>query len=169
MIRFISLRLIALTGLLAAGLLLWLACAAPASTGSASAGAQPVPAVVSQAGLPSAASTTGDNKTAQLSQNAVNIVVAGYINHGPLQPTVRAIKDVLSKYSDKVNVTWVDLSTQQGQDYFKQHGLSAHMNIMVNGTTHYPVNGKEVDFQWFEGQGWTKQDLETVIAGLVNK
>ena len=34
--------------------------------------------------------------------NAVKVVVAGYMNHGPLQPTVQAIKDVLAKYGDKV-------------------------------------------------------------------
>ncbi len=41
--------------------------------------------------------------------NAIDVVVAGYINHGPLQPTVTAIKDILSKYGDRVKVTWVVL------------------------------------------------------------
>jgi hypothetical protein len=95
--------------------------------------------------------------------------VAGYINHGPLQPTVQAIKDVLSKYGDRVKVTWIDLSTQQGQDYYTVHGLTAHMNVIINGTSRYQVNGKTVDFLWFEGQQWTKKDLDTVLAGLVNK
>jgi len=106
---------------------------------------------------------------AATSTSAINVVVAGYINHGPLQPTVRAIKDVLSKYGDKVTVTWVDLSTQQGQDYFKEHQLTAHMNVIINGTSRYEVNGKSVDFQWFEGQQWNRQDLDTVLAGLANK
>jgi hypothetical protein len=101
--------------------------------------------------------------------NAVDVVVAGFINHGPLQPTVQAIKDVLTKYGDKVKVTWVDSSTQQGQDYFKAHGLTAHMNVIINGTSRYQVNGKTVDFLWFEGQQWTKKDLDTVLAGLINK
>jgi hypothetical protein len=106
---------------------------------------------------------------AAISTGAINVVVAGYIDHGPLQPTVRAIKEVLAKYGDKVTVTWVDLSSQQGQDYFKEHQLSAHMNVIINGTSQYKVNGRSVDFQWFEGQQWTKQDLDTVLAGLADK
>jgi hypothetical protein len=102
-------------------------------------------------------------------QNAVSVVIAGYINHGPMQPTVNAIKEVLSKYGDKVQVQWVDLGTNQGRTYFKEHGLSAHMNVIINGKYEYKVNGKDVEFQWFEGTQWTKQDLDTVLAGLVTK
>lgn len=98
----------------------------------------------------------------------VDVVVAGYINHGPLQATVAAIKDVTSKYGDKVNVTWVDLQTPEGEDYFKHHGLSAHMNVIINGKYTYEVNGKAVTFQWFEGQQWTKADLDAVISSLLN-
>jgi hypothetical protein len=104
-----------------------------------------------------------------VASNLIDVVVAGYINHGPLQPTVTAIKDVLSKYGDRVKVTWVDSSTQQGQDYFRAHGLTAHMNVIINGTSRYQVNGKTVDFLWFEGQQWTRKDLDTVLAGLINK
>ncbi len=107
--------------------------------------------------------------SAAVTSKTVDVVVAGYINHGPLQPTVQAIKDVLSKYGDEVKVTWIDLSTQQGQDYYKEHNLTAHMNVIINGTSKYQVNGKSIEFTWFEGQGWTRQDLDTVISGLVNK
>jgi hypothetical protein len=99
----------------------------------------------------------------------VTVVIAGYINHGPMQPTVRAIKDVLSKYDGKIDVTWVDLATSQGQSYFQEHGLTAHMNVIINGTYEYEVNGKTVDFQWFEGQQWTEEELDTVLAGLIHR
>jgi len=112
---------------------------------------------------------SGQPTSAAVATNSVDVVVAGFINHGPLQPTVQAIKEVLAKYVDKVKVTWVDSSTQQGQDYFKAHGLTAHMNVIINGTSRYQVNGKTVDFLWFEGQQWTKKDLDTVLAGLINK
>jgi hypothetical protein len=98
----------------------------------------------------------------------VSVVIAGYINHGPMQPTVRAIKEVLSKYEGDVDVTWVDLATSQGQSYFQEHGLTAHMNVIINGTYEYEVNGKTVDFQWFEGQQWTEEELDTVLAGLIH-
>jgi hypothetical protein len=117
---------------------------------------------------PQSTAPTPDN-AAVAATNVVDVVVAGYINHGPLQPTVTAIKDVTAKYGDKVKVTWVDSTTPQGQDYFKAHGLTAHMNVIINGTSRYQVNGKTIDFLWFEGQGWTRQDLDTVLAGLINK
>jgi hypothetical protein len=106
-----------------------------------------------------AASTSGDK---------VNIDVAGYINHGPLQPTVNAIKDVISKYEDKLNVKWIDLETEDGQKYFQDHGLSAHLNILINGNYKYMLDGKEVDFQWFEGQSWTKEKLDVVIGDIIS-
>jgi len=104
---------------------------------------------------------------AAASDAKVDVVVAGYINHGPMQPTVSAIKEVLAKYGDKVSVTWIDLATSQGQAYFSAHGLSAHMNILINGKYSYRINGKDVTFQWFEGQQWTKADLDAVLASLV--
>jgi hypothetical protein len=98
----------------------------------------------------------------------VEVVVAGYLNHGPMQPTVRAIKEVLDNYGDKVDATWIDLGTKDGVNYFKENNLSAHMNVIINGKYTYDVNGKEVTFQWFEGGQWTSQDLDTVIANLLS-
>jgi hypothetical protein len=106
-----------------------------------------------------AASTSGEK---------VNIDVAGYINHGPLQPTVNAIKEVISKYDDKLNVKWINLETEDGQKYFQDHGLSAHLNILINGSYKYMLDGKEVDFQWFEGQSWTKEKLDAVIGDIIS-
>jgi hypothetical protein len=104
-----------------------------------------------------------------LPASPIGVVIAGYINHGPMQPTVRAIKEVLSKYDDKVAVTWIDLATTEGQNYFKEHGLTAHMNVIINGTSSYEVDGKSVVFEWFEGQQWTEKDLDSVLANLVGQ
>jgi len=115
-------------------------------------------------------STSAPSQTSPtVSTNHVNVVVVGYINHGPMQPTVRAIKEVLSKYDDKVTTTWIDLATSEGQSYAQEHGLTAHMNVIINGTSIYQVNGKTVDFEWFEGQQWTKEDLDSVLSNLVSK
>lgn len=100
--------------------------------------------------------------------NSVNIVVVGDISHGPMQPTVKAIKNVTAKYGDMVNVTWMDMGTPEGTQYAQEHGLSAHLNILINGKYRYSYNGKEIVFQWFEGQQWTKEDLDAVIAGILS-
>jgi hypothetical protein len=102
------------------------------------------------------------------STDKVNIDVAGMINHGPMQPTVSAIKEVTSKYSDKVNVTWIDITTDAGQKWLQDHGLTAHMNILINGAYKYKLDGKDVTFQWFEGQYWTKDDLDSVINDVLS-
>ena len=102
------------------------------------------------------------------STDKVNIDVAGFINHGPMQPTIKAIKEVTSKYDDKVNVTWIDSTTEEGQKYFQDHGLTAHLNILINGNYKFNLDGKEVTFQWFEGQYWTKEDLDAVINDVLS-
>ena len=98
----------------------------------------------------------------------VNIEVGGMINHGPMQPTLEAIKEVTSKYGDKVAVTWIDTTTDDGQKWLRDHGLSAHLNILINGSYKYKLDGKEVAFQWFEGQYWTKEDLDAVINDVLS-
>ena len=101
------------------------------------------------------------------SSGVVSVVMAGYINHGPLQSTVMAVKDVVKKYGNKVKLTVVDLSTTAGQNYFKANDLTAHMNIIINGRYEYNINGNDVVFQWFEGTIWTKEDLDAVLMSLV--
>jgi hypothetical protein len=102
------------------------------------------------------------------STDKVNIDVAGMINHGPMQPTVEAIKEVTSKFGDNVTVNWIDTTTADGQKWLQDHGLSAHMNILINGNYRFNLDGKEVTFQWFESQYWTKEDLEAVINDVLS-
>jgi hypothetical protein len=98
----------------------------------------------------------------------VDIVVLGMINHGPMQPTVNAIKNVTSKYGSRVNVTWIDLESAQGEKYSQEHDLTAHLNVILNGKYMYNINGKGITFQWFEGQQWTKEDLDTAISNILD-
>jgi len=172
-IRLASLTAVLLLGMLIVGFLASTGCYSQSSAGIAPAQSQSetnasdnkestlVPSATTQAPTEVSSST--------VPTSPVSVVIAGYINHGPLQPTVRAIKEVLSKYDDKVAVTWVDLGTSEGESYFQEHGLTAHMNVIINGTSRYQVDGRTVDFEWFEGQQWTKTDLDTVLANLVNE
>jgi hypothetical protein len=102
------------------------------------------------------------------STDKVIIDVAGMINHGPMQPTVEAIKEVTSKFGENVTINWIDTTTEDGQKWLQDHGLSAHMNILINGNYKFNLDGKEVTFQWFEGQYWTKEDLEAVINDVLS-
>jgi hypothetical protein len=147
------------------------ACASPSSASNQTAQSQPEitpPDNAETSTAPPQTPATTEEPGRPAAATPVSVVVAGYINHGPMQPTVRAIKEVLSKYDGSVDVTWVDLATSQGQSYFQEHSLTAHMNVIINGTYEYEVNGKTVDFQWFEGQQWTEEELDTVLAGLIH-
>lgn len=103
-----------------------------------------------------------------LPDNKVEVVVLGMINHGPMQPTVNAIKEVTLKYGSDVTLKLIDLESEEGQKYSQEHGLTAHLNVVINGKYQYNINGKDVTFQWFEGQQWTKEDLDAVISNLLN-
>jgi ABC-type sugar transport system substrate-binding protein len=124
--------------------------------------------IASVAGL-SACSQKADNAVYTLKPGVVNVVVAGYINHGPMQATVDAVKEVVEKYGDKVQVTWIDKDTAEGSAFLDLHRLTAHMNIIIDGSTSHEVTGKTIYFTWFEGDNWTKNDLDFVISGLVAK
>ena len=155
-------RLILLT-LTATALSVLVGCGSPAPQN------QPAPqAEASQPANQGEVNVSEESKPTQPVSTTAEVVVAGYLNHGPMQPTVRAIKEVLANYGDRVDVTWVDLGTKDGVDYFKENGLSAHMNVIINGKYTYDVNGEEVIFQWFEGRQWTKQDLNAVLASLLS-
>ncbi|MGB8706906.1 MAG: hypothetical protein WCD72_03015 [Dehalococcoidia bacterium] len=171
-IRTASLTAPLILGLLIIGFLAFTACSPQSSSGSAPTQSQSEPSVSDNKESISSPSTTqppteASSPTAPTSP--VIVVVAGYINHGPMQPTVRAIKEVLAKYDDKVAVTWIDEATTQGQSYCQEHGITAHMNVIINGTSTYQVDDKTVVFEWFEGQQWTETDLDAVLANLVGK
>jgi hypothetical protein len=102
------------------------------------------------------------------STDKVNIDVAGMINHGPMQPTVKAIKEVTSKYGDTVTVNWIDTTTDEGQKYLQDHGLSAHLNILINGNYKFNLDGKDVTFQWLVNGTWTKDNLDAVISDTID-
>ncbi len=171
-IRRASLTTLFLFGLLIIGFSVATGCSSQSSAGSTPIQSQSETSVSDNkesTSIPSATQTPTEVTSPIVQTSPVSVVIAGYINHGPMQPTVRAIKEVLSKYDDKVAVTWVDLDTTEGQSYFQEQELTAHMNVIINGTSRYQVNGRTVDFEWFEGQQWTETDLDAVLASLVNK
>ena len=60
------------------------------------------------------------------------------------------------------------MATADGQKYMAEHGLDAHLNIVIDGRYQYAIDNRTVTFQWFEGQQWTKDDLDAVISDLLS-
>jgi hypothetical protein len=113
-------------------------------------------------------------------QSASPVVVdVLYMNHGPLRPTVEQIKQVLSGYGDKVNSSWYEFESKEGERFMAQKGIRQHVPLViwVNGKPAVSVEGKDVQLMGFpSGSGpapfqgkWTMEDLRKALDQLTEK
>ena len=102
-----------------------------------------------------------------------------YMNHGPLLPSIEQIKQVLSKYGNRISVSWYDFETKEGDQFMAKKGITQHVPLVIwlDGKSSIPVNGKEIKFVGFPtGAGpaafqgkWTMEDLRQALDQIVNK
>lgn len=103
-----------------------------------------------------------------------------FMNHGPMQPTVKQMRDLFSKYGGRIAVTWYDLDTREGQQFMSKKGVREHVPLMlwIDGNVAVRIGQKEIRFSGFPvGSGpesfqgkWTMQDLKTALdQGTVKK
>ena len=96
-----------------------------------------------------------------------------YMNHGPLEETVDQIKGVLSKYGDKLAVSWYDFDTSEGEQFMVKKGIKQHVPLVIwiDDSPGVTVGGKKVEFvgfptgsgpTFFQGK-WTLDDLKAAI------
>ena len=103
---------------------------------------------------------------------SVNVEVL-FMNHAPMQPTVKQMRELFSGYGDRIAVTWYDLDTREGQQFMTKKGLREHVPIMIwiAGNVTVKLGQKEIRFAGFPaGSGpeafqgkWTIQDLKTAL------
>jgi hypothetical protein len=102
-----------------------------------------------------------------------------YMNHGPLQPSLEQIKQVFSKYGNKINVSWYDFESKEGEQFMAKKGVTQHIPLVIwiDGKSAVPVNGKEIKFvgfptgsgpAFFQGK-WTMEDLRQALNQITNK
>ena len=101
-----------------------------------------------------------------------------YMNHGPLLPSIEQIKQVFSKYGNKISVSWYDFETKEGEQFMAKKGLTQHVPLVIwlDGKSALPVNGKEIKFVGFPtGSGpaafqgkWTMDDLRQGLNQITN-
>ena len=111
-------------------------------------------------------------------KNPVQIDIL-YMNHGPLQPTLRDLKTLLPKYKDAVTVSWYDSESKEGQNFMSKMGITRHvpMIIWVDGRFEQTINGRTINFQGFPtGSGpasfqgrWTLEDLALVLDHIIGR
>ncbi len=102
-----------------------------------------------------------------------------YMNHGPLQASLEQIKQVFSKYGSKINVSWYDFESKEGEQFMAKKGVNQHVPLVIwmEGKFAIPVNGKEIKFvgfptgsgpAFFQGK-WTMEDLRSALDQITNK
>jgi hypothetical protein len=102
-----------------------------------------------------------------------------YMNHGPLQDSLEQIKQIFSKYGDKINVSWYDFESKEGEQFMTKKGINQHVPLVIwlDGKYALPVNGKEIKFvgfptgsgpAFFQGK-WTMNDLQVALDQITSK
>jgi len=101
-----------------------------------------------------------------------------HMNHGPMRPTIRNIKALLSTYGPKVQAEWFNYDQAEGKQFMKKKKLQGHfpMLIFINGKHKLQSGNKQIDFKGFpSGSGpfksvegeWRIDDLKNVLDALL--
>jgi len=99
-----------------------------------------------------------------------------YMNHGPMQPTLRALKALFERYAQNTQVFWYDFDADSGKAFMKKNGINAHIPLLIylNGAYSVRVGDRNVTFMGFptgagpyQFQGkWSLNDLESALQSL---
>jgi hypothetical protein len=102
-----------------------------------------------------------------------------YMNHGPLEDTLHTMKNLFSKYGDKLTISWYDFDSKTGEQFMAKKGITQHAPLLVwvDGSTAVKLGQKEVKFSGFPtGSGpasfqgkWTFDDLKMALDETVGK
>ncbi|MEJ2639797.1 MAG: hypothetical protein P8010_09495 [Desulfosarcinaceae bacterium] len=96
-----------------------------------------------------------------------------YMNHGPLQPTLRELRALFPQYGDKITVSWYDVESAAGERFKAQQGIRRHtpLVIWVDGRSELVKDGRTLKFEGFPtGSGpsffqgkWKLADLAAIL------
>ncbi len=102
-----------------------------------------------------------------------------YLNHGPMQPTLRDLRDLFATYGQNIALFWYDFETEKGEQFKAKMGIRRHtpMAIYIEGKSTVQVNGTPVTFRGFPtGSGpsffqgkWKVKDLKMVLDYATNQ
>jgi hypothetical protein len=102
-----------------------------------------------------------------------------FMNHGPLQPSIKQIRDVLSQYGNGLAVSWYDFESKEGAEFMAKKGVRQHVPLVIwiDGKYALPIGGNEVRFVGFPtGTGplpfqgkWTMEDLRKALDQVTGK
>lgn len=95
----------------------------------------------------------------------VKVEALGFFSHPPMVPLKNTLQQVAQEFGDQVQLVLHDETTSDGEQFMKDNNLSGHlpMVLYIDGSVAHKIDDKVIVFRDFEGQGWTRQDLEQVI------
>lgn len=100
-----------------------------------------------------------------------------YMDHGPMQPTLRDLRGLFPNYGDRIALFWHDFESEEGARFKSKMGIRRHVPLVIwiDGKSTLPVNGRPVTFSgfptgagpsFFQGK-WKMADLKTALDGLI--
>ena len=102
-----------------------------------------------------------------------------YLNHGPLQSTLKDIDSICAQYKDKITVSRYDFESPEGERFKNKKGITQHVPLMIwiDGKNSVSLNGKEIKFSGFPtGSGpaffqgkWTMDDFRNALNEATQK
>jgi hypothetical protein len=102
-----------------------------------------------------------------------------YMNHGPLQSTLKEIDNICAQYKDKITVSRYDFDSPEGERFMDQKGIHQHIPLMIwiAGKNTVSIKGKEILFSGFpNGSGpesfqgkWTIENLRAALNQATQK
>jgi hypothetical protein len=101
-----------------------------------------------------------------------------FMNHGPMQPVIKSLKEILARHALAASASWYDFETASGQDFMRRKGLTGHIPLLVfiNDSSTWQVQGRKVTFAGFpngygpyqfQGQ-WSLADLDRLLGTLAS-
>ncbi len=113
-----------------------------------------------------------------LSAKAVQVEIL-YMNHGPVQASLREIREIFSGYGNGIAVSWYDFESEEGDSFMAKKGIRQHIPLIIwiEGKSKWRVGNKEVFFAGFPtGSGptlfqgkWTMEDLRMALDQATGK
>jgi len=99
-----------------------------------------------------------------------------FMDHGPMQPTLKQMRATFADFGDSLRVSWHDAESQAGAGFMAKMGVKGHvpLQIWLNGKDTVAVGDKPIRFvgfptgagpAFFQGK-WTMDDLRQAIRAL---
>ena len=100
-----------------------------------------------------------------------------YMDHGPVQPTLRELRGIFPNYGDEIALFWHDFESEDGARFKSKMGIHRHVPLVIwiDGKSTLQVNGRSVTFSgfptgagpsFFQGK-WKMADLKMALDGLI--